>query len=103
MSRVNIKAGLSERQIERQKVREGGKYSRYPRCELCGKTVISGQYWSDERCNATGVGLVLHQRCGHKADKMNNKEFIKTFGKNLNSEQRNRYLKEINEEFPDRK
>jgi hypothetical protein len=103
MSHINIKESLSKRQIERQKVRKDGKYSRYPRCELCGKTVISGEHWSDVRCNTTGVGLILHKRCCHKSEKMNNKEFMETFGKNHTTEQKNRHLIELNKEFPERK
>jgi hypothetical protein len=102
MTPTNIKAGLTSRQIERQKVREGGKYSKYPRCELCGKMVVSGEHWSDSRCNATGVGLILHKRCCHKSEQMNNKEFMKTFGKGFDLEQKKKYLTRLNKEFPDR-
>jgi len=97
---VNIKEGLTERQIERQKVREKGRYRKYPLCELCGKTVISGQHWSDSRCNATGIGLVLHKKCCGESEKMNNKKFMATFAKRFDSEQKKEYLDRLNEEFP---
>ena len=101
MSHVNIKDGLSEKQVERQKNRSGGKYSKYPICELCGKTV-SVDYSSDLRCNATGFGLLLHKRCYTKSDKMNNKEFIETFGKGITIDEKKKYLTRLNREFPNR-
>lgn len=100
MPLINIKDGLTERQIERQKVRSRGRYEKYPLCELCGKTVISGEHWSDSRCNATGVGLVLHKKCCGESEKMDNKTFIDTFDKKLDSERKKEYLDRLNREFP---
>jgi len=100
---ISIKDGLTEKQIERQKVRDNGRYRKYPLCELCGKTVISGQHWSDSRCNATGIGLVLHKKCCGESEKMNNKVFMTTFAKSFDSDQKKKYLARLNKEFPDYK
>lgn len=102
MPHVEIKEGLTTRQIERQKVRENGKYSKYPTCELCGKKIPSDSYWSDPRCNITGTGLLLCKKCCQKSEKMNNTEFIKTFEKNTDTKQRIKYIYRLGKEFPDR-
>jgi len=101
MVHVNIKDGLTSRQIERQKVREKGKYSKYGTCELCGKKIRPGEHCSDERCNATGYGLLLcGRKCGMKVDKMTNKEFIDTLCKSYSAEQRKEHLVRLKKEFP---
>ena len=101
MPLINIKDGLTERQFERQKVRSRGRYEKYPLCELCGKTVIAGKHWSDTRCNATGVGLVLHKSCCDESEKMDNKKFMATFAKRFDSEQKKEHLDRLNREFPE--
>jgi hypothetical protein len=73
---------MTEDQIRRQKKRDDkGRYSKYPACEYCGKTV-NGQYYSDIR-SYTGYGLVLHARCARKVRKetenMTLEEYIQFF------------------------
>ena len=65
----------TQNQLRRQKTRDRGRYSSYPKCELCGKTV-SGGYYSDVRCNRTGVGVVLHKNCAKKVQALSDKEYI---------------------------
>lgn len=65
----------SQSQLRRQKTRVKGRYSRYPRCEFCGK-VILGEYYSDPRCNKTGVGVVLHKSCAKKVRGLSDKEYV---------------------------
>jgi hypothetical protein len=101
MVHVNIKDGLTSRQIERQKVREKGKYSKYGTCEICGKKIRPGEYSSDERCNATGYGLLLcGRKCGIKADKMNNREFVEILCKDASPESKKEFLARLKKEFP---
>jgi hypothetical protein len=103
MKFVNIKEGLSEKQIERQKKRENGRYTEYHTCELCGKKIEPTKYWSDERCNVTGDGLILCKPCCLKSDEMKNKEFLETFCKRTSSpESIERYRMELKKAFPER-
>jgi hypothetical protein len=101
MPHIEMKDGLTPRQIERQKVRENGKYSKYGTCELCGKKIRPREHSSDERCNVTGGGILLcGKKCCIKADKMNNKEFVNTFCKNASAEMRKQFLVKLKKEFP---
>lgn len=102
MKFTNIKDGLTDNQIERQKVRENGKYSNYPKCELCGKKVPPHKYYSDERCNIGGVGLVLCKKCCVKSDEMHNKEFFETFADVYMRERKDECLSKYDKYFPDR-
>lgn len=73
------RAAPSTRQHERQATRDdGGRYSEMERCELCCGPIRGGDYYSDERCNRLGRGLVLHQRCGQKVKKMSDQEMVET-------------------------
>ena len=103
MVHVNIKDGLTSRQIERQKVREDGKYSNYEICELCGKKIIPGTHWSDARCNDTGGGLLLcGKKCCAMSEKMNNAKFLEVFCKNDDYESRTRHIENLMRKFPER-
>jgi hypothetical protein len=102
MPHVEMKEGLTPRQIERQRVRENGKYANYPNCELCDKKVNPEGYWSDPRCNATGVGLILCKKCCHKSEQMSNKVFLETFAKCEDAEYIKRHQTILRKEFPDR-
>jgi len=59
----------TEAQEVRQATRKNGKYSTLNACELCGKGV-GASFYSDDRCNEMGVGLVLHCGCARKLAKM---------------------------------
>lgn len=43
-----------------------GRYTRYPKCEHCGKPVRveTDRFVSHEKCNEWGVGVTLHPACG---------------------------------------
>lgn len=50
-------------QVERQKTRDGGRYSTMNRCHLCGKGVGHDYYSSSDHNENHGFGLVLHSKC----------------------------------------
>jgi len=57
---------MSDRIAERQSRRDGsGRYERYNRCEVCNKRAgdREAEYYSDDRCNRLGPGLILCRHC----------------------------------------
>ena len=65
----------TRKQVERQHHRNSnGRYARMNACELCGKSA-GVDYYSDERCNATGIGLVLHRSCADRLASMNDEQY----------------------------
>jgi ribosome-binding protein aMBF1 (putative translation factor) len=99
---VNIKEGSTPRQIERQKARYKGKYSKYGLCELCGKKILPGKHWSDIRCNISGRGLLLCKKCCGISEEMDNTKFLDTFVKNEEPERFKEYRASLKKEFPNR-
>lgn len=56
------KRRMTQAQADRQHSRDrSGRYSQHYRCELCGRPC--GDYRSDERCNGTGLGQILCEKC----------------------------------------
>jgi hypothetical protein len=59
--------------------RNNGKFDRLNPCELCKKSA-GDNYFSDERCNTLGPGLVLCQKCANKVYPLDDVTFLKAFG-----------------------
>ena len=53
---------MTEKQIERQRHRSGGRYATVNPCEVCHKSA-GVDYYSLPNCNETGEGLVLCRSC----------------------------------------
>jgi hypothetical protein len=72
----------TDRQLKRDNAKDsGGRFSKYPICELCAKP-LHGEMYSDERCNTIGRGrgLTLHRRCAEKLDIASDVEFLSLLG-----------------------
>ena len=69
---------LSKRQLARQDRRDRGRYVRMNRCEVCG-TFVGDDYYSDERCNRTGCGLVLCEGCCIKVGDISDEDYVQYF------------------------
>lgn len=67
----------SEAQKERQLHRDEktGKYTVMNPCELCGKST-GHNYYSDERCNQWGVGLILCEQDAIRLSSMSDDEAL---------------------------
>lgn len=63
--------------------RNRGKFGKGYRCELCDKPAGKGAgeagYYSDDRCNTLGPGLVLCAKCCDKVSKLDDAEYMKAF------------------------
>lgn len=71
---------MTWQQSERQASRDGGgRYNKLNPCECCGRGA-GANYYSDERCNATGYGLVLCKRCCAKLAKLDDAGFLMQLG-----------------------
>ena len=44
-------------------------------CEACSGQ-FGGEYWSDERCNTTGYGVVLCEPCAHHCAELSDAAFL---------------------------
>jgi hypothetical protein len=65
----------TEAQIARTEARDdAGRFYKNP-CECCKKGAPVSDYYSDERCNITGFGLVLCKRCAVKLEKLTDAEY----------------------------
>jgi hypothetical protein len=66
---------MTQAQIARTEARDAsGRFFRNP-CECCKRGAPVSDYYSDERCNSTGFGLVLCKRCAVKLEKLSDAEF----------------------------
>lgn len=54
---------------KRQDRRKTGQFDKLNPCEKCGKSA-GEDYYSDDRCNRTGVGVVLCRKCAMLACKI---------------------------------
>jgi hypothetical protein len=67
----------TEKQVERQRFRDAGRYSKVNPCQLCGKSA-GVDYWSDRRTDTVDacgnrwndVAIALCEACAAKLDKM---------------------------------
>jgi hypothetical protein len=69
----------TQAQSDRQRTRTNGKYSKGNRCEACNKPVGFTNYWSDERCNSTGLGVCLCKKCATKLADVSDAEYLAAF------------------------
>ena len=73
---------MSFKESTRQRVREGGRYSRYSRgselCEICECNVV-GEHSSDPRCNETGLGVVLCSKCAETLGHVQDQNYVTVF------------------------
>jgi len=47
-------------------------------CELCNKRISDKHYYSDNRCNETGLGVVLHHDCAMQLEDLTLEDFVAT-------------------------
>ena len=63
------KRRMTQAQADRQSSRDrAGRYAESYRCELCGRP--TGNYCSDPRCNNTGLGQILCDKCARVLDRV---------------------------------
>ncbi len=72
---MTTKTTKTEAQIARTEARDdAGRFYKNP-CECCKKGAPVSAYYSDERCNTHGFGLVLCRRCAVKLEKVSDAEY----------------------------
>jgi hypothetical protein len=69
----------TQAQSDRQRTRTNGKYSKGNQCECCKKPVGFTNYYSDERCNSTGLGVCLCKKCATKLADVSDAEYLAAF------------------------
>jgi hypothetical protein len=87
---------LSKNQTVRQQTRTNGKYRNYPRCEVCNKTIPPDKYYSDERCNYGGRGLILCHKDATTVGNLTDEEYAKFFA-NGNPKEEEYLIKRLKE------
>lgn len=70
-------------QLDRQFSRDGksGRYTRHHVCEVCDCN--ARDFCSDDRCNSTGKGLVLCEKCATKLADLDDAAYLAVFGMSL--------------------